>query len=108
MVIIWFRSLEVDMDPLHTGERRATLVYWPESVDERLDILLALVKSCGEHASRAQILAALVANAPLDGKKLGQLIRAYRERTEEAFANEHAEHQQLSGDRTKPGPRGGR
>ncbi len=68
---------------LHTAEKRSTLVYWPEAVDERLDQLQQLIMTTGEHASRAQILASLVMAAAQDGEKLARLVRTYRRRTVE-------------------------
>lgn len=58
--------------------KRTTSVCWPIAVDDRLDRLHQLAREAGEQTSRAQILAALVAQAPLDGEGLGVLIRAYR------------------------------
>jgi hypothetical protein len=60
------------------SEKRNTLVRWPKLVDERLNMLLALAEQAGEQASRAQILAALVCQAPVDGEGLGVMIRTYR------------------------------
>lgn len=92
------------MGALHNGDRRNTLVYWPAHVDERLDLLLSLVAATGEHASRAQILAALVAAAPLDGAKLARQVRAYRRQDEESFIADHAGHVHTR-NRGRPGPR---
>jgi hypothetical protein len=60
------------------SDARNTLVHWPELVDERLNMLLALAEQEGEQASRAQLLAALVCQAPADGQGLGVMIRIYR------------------------------
>ena len=91
---------------LHEGERRSTLVYWPTRVDERLDFLLSLISENGGQASRAQVLAALVAAAPLDGVKLDRQLRAYRRRDEDSFAAEHTRSPGPRGSRRRPGPRG--
>lgn len=53
-------------------------VYWPAPVDERLNELVDLAKEAGEELSKADLLAALVRNAPIDGRELGELVRAYR------------------------------
>jgi type VI protein secretion system component VasK len=63
------------------SDARNTLVHWPELVDERLNMLLALTEQEGEQASRAQLLAALVCQAPADGQGLGVMIRTYRRLT---------------------------
>ncbi len=60
------------------SEARNTLVRWPKLVDERLNMLLALAEEAGEQTSRAQILAALVCQAPVDGEGLGVMVRTYR------------------------------
>jgi hypothetical protein len=65
-------------EPVWRSEKRKTLIYWPEVVDERLDMLLALAEGAGEQTSRAQILAALVCEATTDGEGLGVMIRNYR------------------------------
>ena len=66
---------------LYAEQKRSTLIYWPESVDQRLDELLQLVLMTGAHASRAQLLAALVVAAERDGEKLAEAVRAYRRMT---------------------------
>lgn len=91
---------------LHRGQRRSTLVQWPEMIDSRLDLLLYLINQAGENASRAQLLAALVAAAPLDGAKLMRLLRKYRTQDEESFSQEEEGTPTLPEDRRKPGPRG--
>lgn len=63
---------------LFESPKRTTSVNWPESVDRRLDRLLELAEEAGEQTSRAQILATLVCQAPLDGEGLGVQVRAYR------------------------------
>ena len=62
----------------HRVKRRATTVQWPEPVDQRLDHLCLLARQAGERVSRAEILGALVAHAPMDGEGLGVMLRAYR------------------------------
>jgi len=88
---------------LHRGPRRSTLVHWPESVDERLDALLGLVNDAGENASRAQLLAALVAAAPLDGAKLARQLRKYRVQDDTVFAEQQQELARTQRHR-RPGP----
>jgi hypothetical protein len=63
---------------LYLTEKRSTLIYWPEDVDERLNALHQLIASTGEQASRAHILAALVMAAPQDGDQLADLVEWYR------------------------------
>lgn len=64
--------------PLYMTEKRSTLLYWPEAVDERLNALHQLIAAAGGQASRAQILAALVMAAARDGDQLDTLVRWYR------------------------------
>jgi hypothetical protein len=105
MFIIGYEVGEVEMR-LYRGKRRSTLVHWPEKIDHRLDLLLHLVEQAGENASRAQLLAALVAAAPRDGGKLARLLRNYRTQDEAAFTREEEEAPPLPQGRRKPGPRG--
>lgn len=104
MIIIGYEVDEVEMR-LYRGKRRSTLVHWPEKVDHRLDLLLHLVEQAGENASRAQLLAALVAAAPRDGGKLARLLRKYRLQDEATFTREEEEVPPLQRGRRKPGPR---
>lgn len=69
-----------DQQRLNASKTRTTSVLWPEAVDDRLELLHHLASEAGEQASRAQILAALVANAPLDGEGIGVMVRSYRRR----------------------------
>lgn len=105
MFIIGYEGDGVEMR-LHRGKRRSTLVYWPERVDDRLDLLLYLANQAGASTSRAQLLAALVAAAPLDGLKLGRLLHKYRMHEEETFIREEEDTPPLPHGRRKPGPRG--
>jgi hypothetical protein len=81
--------------------KRTTSVNWPEAVDRRLDRLLELAEEAGEQTSRAQILAALVCQAPLDGEGLGVQVRAYRRIA-------WADFDQRTGPVPPPAPRRGR
>ena len=69
--------------PLYMTQKRSTLLYWPEAVDERLNVLHQLIAAAGGQASRAQILAALVMAAARDGDQLDNLVRWYRRLDEE-------------------------
>lgn len=95
------------MGSLHDGVRRQTLVYWPVQIDRRLELLLALIDEQGGQASRAQLLAALVATAPLDGAALSRVVVSYIAQDEERFASENAQHRAPRETR-RPGPRGRR
>jgi hypothetical protein len=55
-----------------------TQVYWPLVVDNRLDELVVAARSAGERVSRAEMLAALVWHASVDGEGLGVMVRACR------------------------------
>jgi hypothetical protein len=83
---------------LYAEQKRSTLIYWPESVDQRLDELLELVRMTGTHASRAQLLAALVVSAERDGGKLAETVQAYRRMTVTAVPSATKER------RRRPGP----
>lgn len=91
------------MEQLKDSERRTTSVQWPTAVDDRLDMLLRLLAVEGVPTSRAQLLAALVAAAPLDGPKLARTVNAYRKLLLDVF-QEQAVSQPLPTVR-RPGPR---
>lgn len=78
---------------LPESSKRTTSVNWPKAVDRRLDELHRLAREAGEQTSRAQLLAALVAHAPLDGEGLGVLVRSYRR-------TDCSEFDRVTGDRT--------
>lgn len=70
------RSTPVEQcPPLQTNVR------WPLPVDQRLNELLDLISAHGSEATRSQLLAALVANAPVDAANLDSLIRQYKHKT---------------------------
>jgi DNA-binding response OmpR family regulator len=73
------------MDLLVDSAKRMTSVKWPDPVDDRLEVLLALLKAEGEQVSRSQLLAALVARAPLDGGALAETVRTYRRQMPQEF-----------------------
>lgn len=66
------------MELLCHQQRRNTLVSWPEDVDHRLNLLVRAVTAAGEHASRAQLLAALVAATEIDPDHLAEILHRYR------------------------------
>ncbi len=56
-----------------------TNVCWPVPVDQRLNELLGQLVHLGSgETSRSQLLAALVATAPIKGEELEALLRRYR------------------------------
>jgi hypothetical protein len=58
-----------------------TNVHWPAPVDQRLNELLERLSTVGEEATRSQLLAALVASAPVAGSQLAALLGQYRRST---------------------------
>jgi hypothetical protein len=58
-----------------------TNVHWPAPVDQRLNELLERLSTMGEEATRSQLLAALVASAPVAGPRLAELLARYRRST---------------------------
>lgn len=66
------------MELLWRQPRRNTLVSWPEEVDQRLDILVRAAAAVSEHASRAQVLAALVAAVEVRPDLISDLLHTYR------------------------------
>ena len=77
------------MDLLWKSARRATLVSWPASVDDRLDLLVRAATAAGESVSRAQLLAALVAEASQEPEQLSHVIRRYRATESGSFVSAH-------------------
>jgi hypothetical protein len=85
IMIIFIVAKAVDaqrtIDPkarIERCERVQTNVRWPAPVDQRLNELLEHLSSAGGEATRSQLLAALVVNAPTDGRELTGLLMAYR------------------------------
>lgn len=68
------------MELLKDSERRTTSVQWPAEVDAHLDLLRRVAAAQGVPISRAQLLAALVADATLDGRRLAGIARKYLQR----------------------------
>lgn len=67
---------------------RRRLVQWPESVDERLEILVRQVIAGGGDTSAAQVLGALVAFCPTDPEEISRLVKQYRQLHEEEFRSQ--------------------
>jgi DNA-binding response OmpR family regulator len=65
---------------LKDSERRTTSVQWPAEVDAHLDLLRRVAAEQGVQISRAQLLAALVADATLDGRRLAAVAVKYLRR----------------------------
>lgn len=76
------------MGLLWRASSRKRLVRWPESVDDRLEILARLAIAEGEQASCAQVLGALVATCPTEPGEISQRVRQYRRLHEEEFRTE--------------------
>jgi hypothetical protein len=59
-----------------------TNVHWPVPVDQRLNELLGQLADLGSgEITRSQLLAALVATAPIEAARLEKLLRRYRNLT---------------------------
>jgi hypothetical protein len=58
-----------------------TNVRWPAPVDQRLNELLDRLAEAGSDATRSQLLAALVAQAPTSGTDLANLLAEYKRTT---------------------------
>jgi hypothetical protein len=59
------------------AERRSVLVSVPHLVDARLEMLVRVARSGGVQVSRSQLLAALVAAAPVTTSRVSRLARDY-------------------------------
>ncbi len=64
---------------------RKRLVRWPQSVDDRLEVLVRLGLAQGEQLSCAQLLGALVATFPTDPAEVSRCLNAYRRMHEDEF-----------------------
>ncbi|WP_421107033.1 hypothetical protein [Streptomyces sp. NEAU-S77] len=91
------------MELLCHQPRRITSVSWPEEVDHKLSLLVRVAAGAGEHTSRAQLLAALVAATETTPERLVDLLHDYRRLPADALADTDA-HDDLPTIRT-PGPR---
>lgn len=78
------------MDLVWKSARRATLVSWPTSVDDRLDVLVRAATAAGESVTRSQLLAALVSEASQEPDELSSVIRRYRTTESEQFVESHS------------------
>jgi hypothetical protein len=78
------------MDLVWKSTRRATLVSWPTSVDDRLDVLVRAATAAGESVTRSQLLAALVSEASQEPDQLSSVIRRYRTTESEQFVASHS------------------
>jgi hypothetical protein len=88
--LIYIRSKEdPKVDLVWKSARRKTLVSWPASVDDRLDVLVRAATAAGESISRSQLLAALVAEASQEPDQLSSVIRRYRVTEAERFVAAH-------------------
>lgn len=58
-----------------------TNVHWPAPVDQRLNELLERLGAVGGEATRSQLLAALVANAPSVGVDIAEILARYKRST---------------------------
>lgn len=92
------------MELLKNSQKRTTSVQWPEAVDDRLEALLGLAVAAGERVSRAELLAMLVAEAPLNGRQIGERVRAYRQLLPDEFSQTTTQVGELPVVR-RPGPR---
>jgi hypothetical protein len=54
-------------------------INWPFPVDRRLDQLVGLANEAGANVRRSELVAALVAAAPIDPEQLLQMIIAWRD-----------------------------
>lgn len=73
------------MELLKDSAKRTTSVQWPQAIDDRLQVLVAMAAAAGEPVSRAQLLAALVAGTPMEGEHIGEAVRSYRRQRPEEF-----------------------
>lgn len=64
--------------PLRDCPKVQSSVYWPAPTDQRLNALVDLAQEQGERLSKADLLGALVHNAPQTGETIGALVRHYR------------------------------
>ncbi|MGW0192050.1 hypothetical protein [Nonomuraea sp. NPDC003201] len=83
------------MEFLKDSAKRTTSVRWPDAIDSRLEVLVAVASAAGEQVSRAQLLAALVAAASLDEADLAATVHAYRRQLHEEFARTTAQVEDL-------------
>jgi hypothetical protein len=73
------------MELLKDSAKRTTSVQWPQAIDDRLQVLVAMAAAAGEPVSRAQLLAALVAGVPMEAEHIGAVVRSYHRQRPEEF-----------------------
>lgn len=81
--------MEHAMELVADADRRKVLVALPEPVDERLEWLLRVAKAAGTPVSRSQMLAAVVASAPIGPGELAQVVQSYLSLELPAFSEGH-------------------
>lgn len=77
------------MTYLSDARRRKALFALPEPVDDRLESLTRIARAGKMQVSRSQLIAALIASAPTDPKRLAGVMQRYLDKRAEAFAQEH-------------------
>jgi hypothetical protein len=87
--LLYIEAKGGEMDLVWNADRRATLVTWPTTVDDRLDLLVRAATAAGESVNRSQLLAALVAEASQDPDQLSSVIRRYRTTESDRFVAAH-------------------
>lgn len=81
-----------------TQTRRSTSIEWPTPVDARLRILVNLAaEELGRPTSAAEVLAGLIVQARLDGKRAAKAAQAASPRKLRAIERENAEHAERTG-----------
>lgn len=102
---------ELPLDALaRDTERSGTSLVFPAAIHERLDWLVAAAVGAGEdrRLSRTEIVAALVASAPQDGRALRESLETYRTSTVgDLLIGDHAEvgDNVVALNARRPGPR---
>jgi hypothetical protein len=71
------------------AQRRKTLVALPEPVDDRLELLIRVARAAGIRVSRSQMLAAMVATAPITRTALSDIVTRYLSLNQTAFSKGH-------------------
>ena len=71
------------------AQRRRTLVALPEPVDDRLELLIRVARAGGIRVSRSQLLAAMVATAPITPGAISRMVMRYLSLNQAAFSEGH-------------------
>lgn len=74
---------------LSDARRRKALFTLPEPVDDRLESLTRVARAGRMQVSRSQMIAALIASAPTDPRRLATVVQRYLDKQAEAFTQEH-------------------